>query len=349
VERAARHRALNREVKRLRVEVGRGGARLEGLVATSAAMQQVLDLVTRVSATPTSILVTGESGTGKEVLARAIHQRSGRSGPFVAINCAAVPENLLESELFGHARGAFTDAREARVGLFTEANGGTLLLDEVGDMPLSLQPKLLRVLQERKVRPIGARSEHSVDVRIIAATHRDIEDWVEQGRFREDLFFRLNVVHLHLPPLRERNADILPLAHHFVTDFAVRSGKAVKGLSAKAAEKLLAYDWPGNVRELSNCCERAVALTRYDEVGVDDLPDKVKSHTPTRVLVTADAPSDFVTLEEVEKRYILRVLEAHRGNKTAAARTLGIERKTLYRKLDAWGASEKANEPAAES
>jgi len=339
VERAAKHRALNREVKRLRVEVGSGGARLEGLVATSAAMQQVLDLVTRVAATPTSILVTGESGTGKEVLARAIHQRSGRTGPFVAINCAAMPESLLESELFGHARGAFTDAREARVGLFTEANGGTLLLDEIGDMPLSLQPKLLRVLQERKVRPVGARSEHAVDVRIIAATHRDLEELVEQGRFREDLFFRLNVVHLHLPPLRERTADILPLAHRFLTDFAARAGKAVKGLSAKAAEKLVSYDWPGNVRELSNCCERAVALTRYDEVGVDDLPDKVKSHTPTRVLVTGDAPSDFVTLDEVEKRYILRVLEAHRGNKTAAARTLGIERKTLYRKLEAWGAS----------
>jgi two-component system response regulator HydG len=337
VERAAQHRALDREVKRLRVEVGRGGARLEGVLATSDAMRQVLDLVTRVAATPTSILITGESGTGKEVMARAIHQRSGRSGPFVAINCAAMPEALLESELFGHARGAFTDAREARVGLFTEANGGTLLLDEVGDMPLGLQPKLLRVLQERKVRPVGARGEHAVDVRIIAATHRDLEEMVEQGRFRDDLFFRLNVVHLHLPPLRERTADILPLAQRFLSEFGARAGKAVKGLSAKAAEKLVSYDWPGNVRELSNCCERAVALTRYDEVGVDDLPDKVKNHAPTRVLVTADAPSDFVTLEEVEKRYILRVLEAHRGNKTAAARTLGIERKTLYRKLEAWG------------
>jgi two-component system response regulator HydG len=342
VERAASHRALHREVKRLRVEVGSGGARLEGLVAYSAAMKSVTDLVTRAAATPTSILITGESGTGKEVLARAIHQRSGRSGTFVAINCAAMPESLLESELFGHARGAFTDAREARVGLFTEANGGTLLLDEVGDMPLGLQPKLLRVLQERKVRPIGARGEHAVDVRIIAATHRDLEEMVEQGRFREDLYFRLNVVHLHLPPLRDRTADILPLAHHFLTEIARRSGKAVRGLSPKAAEKLLAYDWPGNVRELSNCCERAVALTRYDEVGVDDLPDKVRNHTPTRVLVTADAPSDFVTLDEVEKRYILRVLEAHRGNKTAAARTLGIERKTLYRKLEAWGAAERS-------
>jgi DNA-binding NtrC family response regulator len=341
VERAAQHTALHREVRRLRSEIIHGGARLEGLTANSAAMRGVLDLVSRVAATPTSILITGESGTGKELLARAIHERSGRAGSFVAINCAAMPETLLESELFGHARGAFTDAREARVGLFTEANGGTLLLDEIGDMPLGLQPKLLRVLQERRVRPLGARGEHAVDVRIIAATHRDLEELVDEGRFREDLYFRLNVVHLHLPPLRERTADVLPLAQRFLSEFAARAGKAVHGLSSKAAERLLAYDWPGNVRELSNCCERAVALTRFDEVSVADLPDRIRSHTPTQVIVAADAPSDFVTLEEVEKRYVLRVLEAYRGNKAAAARQLGIERKTLYRKLEAWGVSKK--------
>lgn len=342
LERALQHRGLRREVARLRVEVTNGqGPRLAGIVASSEAMKEALDVVARISSTQSSVLITGESGTGKEVLARAIHERAGRGGPFVAINCAAMPESLLESELFGHVRGAFTDAREARVGLFTEANGGTLLLDEIGDMPLGLQPKLLRVLQERKVRPIGARAEHPIDVRIIAATHRDLEDRIEQGQFREDLYFRINVVHVALPPLRERTADILPLAHRFLNDFSTRAGKAVKGLSAPAAAKLLAYDWPGNVRELSNCMERAVALTRYDELGVDDLPEKVLKHTATRLIVAADNVSELITLEEVEKRYILRVLETLKGNKTAAARTLGIERKTLYRKLESWGVSSK--------
>lgn len=343
LERAVQHRALHREVKRLRLEVSAGrSAQLHGVIAASAAMQQVLDVVTRVATTPTSILITGESGTGKEVMARAIHERSGRRGPFVAINCAAMPEALLESELFGHVRGAFTDAREARVGLFTEANGGTLLLDEVGDMPLGLQPKLLRVLQERKVRPIGARGEHPVDVRIIAATHRDLEARIEVGAFREDLFFRLNVVSLNLPPLRERSADVLPLAQRFLSQFSERTQKAVRGLSAKAAERLLAYDWPGNVRELSNCIERAVALTRYDELGVDDLPERVVQYRSTRVVLDVEDSSEFVTLEELEKRYIRKVLEALQGNKTQAARVLGIERKTLYRKLDAW---DRASEP----
>jgi two-component system response regulator HydG len=341
LERAVQHRTLRREVSRLRLEVSSGaGAHLRGVIASSTAMQKTLDVVTRVSTTQASILITGESGTGKEVMARAIHERSGRRGPFVAVNCAAMPEALLESELFGHVRGAFTDAREARVGLFTEANGGTLLLDEIGDMPLGLQPKLLRVLQERRVRPIGARAEHPVDVRIIAATHRDLEARIEAGAFREDLYFRLNVVSLHLPPLRDRTADVLPMAQLFLTQFSERAGKAVKGLSAKAAEKLLAYDWPGNVRELSNCLERAVALTRFDEVGVDDLPEKVVQHRPTRVVLAAEDPSEFISLEELERRYILKVLEALKGNKTQAARILGIERKTLYRKLEAWGRAE---------
>ncbi|MGV3619627.1 MAG: sigma-54-dependent transcriptional regulator [Archangium sp.] len=340
LERAIQHRNLRREVARLRTEAS-SGSRFEGLVAASEAMQRALDLVSRVSSSQSSVLITGESGTGKEVLARAIHARSGRSGPFVAVNCAAMPETLLESELFGHVRGAFTDARENRVGLFTEANGGTLLLDEIGDMPLGLQPKLLRVLQERKVRPLGARAEHSIDVRIIAATNRDLESRIEKGEFREDLFFRINVVHVPLPPLRERSADILPLAQRFLKEFANRAGKTVKGLSAPAAARLLAWDWPGNVRELSNVMERAVALTRYDEIGVDDLPEKLLKDRPTNVVVEANDPSELVTLEELEKRYILRVLEAQHGNKTAAARTLGIERKTLYRKLELWGVSAK--------
>lgn len=343
VERALQHRQLRHEVVRLRNEVSTGrGAQLEGMEVASEGMKRVIDVVTRVAASRTSVLVTGESGTGKEVLARAIHARSGSSGPFVAINCAAMPESLLESELFGHVRGAFTDAREARIGLFTEANGGTLLLDEIGDMPIGIQPKLLRVLQERKVRPLGARAEHAVNVRIIATTNRDLEERIEQGAFREDLFFRLNVVHLSLPPLRDRAPDILPLAQRFLHDFSLRNGVAVKGLSAPAAGKLLAYDWPGNVRELGNCIERAVALARYEEIGVDDLPDKVKGYSDTRVIVTAEAPSELVTLEEMERRYVLRVLQSFKGNKTAAARTLGIERKTLYRKLEAWGLRDPA-------
>jgi two-component system response regulator HydG len=343
LERAVQHHALRREVKRLRLEVSRGArVQADGVVAVSAAMQKTLDVVARVATTQTSVLITGESGTGKEVMARVIHERSGRRGPFIAVNCAAMPEALLESELFGHARGAFTDAREARTGLFTEANGGTLLLDEIGDMPLGLQPKLLRVLQERKVRPLGARAEHPVDVRIIAATHRDLEARIEAGAFREDLYFRLNVVSVHLPPLRERSADVLPLALRFLSEFSGRAGKPVLRLSPTAAEKLLAYDWPGNVRELSNCIERAVALTRYDEIGVDDLPERVATHRSTRVVLAAEDPSDFISLEELEKRYILKVLEAFGGNKTQAARTLGIERKTLYRKLEAWG---RADEP----
>jgi DNA-binding NtrC family response regulator len=340
LERAIEHRKLRREVARLRVEVS-GGPRLEGLIAASEAMQRAVDLVSRVAASQSSVLITGESGTGKEVLARAIHTRSGRSGPFVAINCAAMPETLLESELFGHVRGAFTDARETRVGLFTEANGGTLLLDEIGDMPVGLQPKLLRVLQERKVRPLGARSEHSIDVRIIAATNRDLEERIERGAFREDLYFRINVMHVPLPPLRERTADILPLAQRFLKEFAARAGKQVKGLSAPAAARLMKWDWPGNVRELSNVLERAVALTRFDEIGVDDLPEKLLQERTGHVVVTANDPSELVTLEELEKRYILRVLEAQQGNKAAAARTLGIERKTLYRKLEIWGVSGK--------
>ena len=346
LERALEHRALRSEVVRLRSEVATGrGAQLDGMEVASEGMKRIIDIVTRVAASRSSVLITGESGTGKEVLARAIHNRSGSSGPFVAINCAAMPESLLESELFGHVRGAFTDAREARVGLFTEANGGTLLLDEIGDMPLGIQPKLLRVLQERRVRPLGARTEHPVNVRIIATTHRDLESRIEQGAFREDLFFRLNVVHLQLPPLRDRAADILPLAQRFLRDFSARNGVAVKGLSAPAAAKLLSYDWPGNVRELGNCIERAVALARYEEIRVDDLPDKVKGYVANRVIVTADAPSELISLEEMERRYVLRVLESFKGNKTAAARTLGIERKTLYRKLEAWGLKDPA-EPA---
>jgi len=338
VHRAVQHRALRDEVKRLRSEVGRA-SRVQELIGDSPAMRRVHELVARVADSEANVLVTGESGTGKDVVARALHQHGRRAeGPFVAINCAAMPEALLESELFGHVRGAFTDARESRPGLFAEARRGTLFLDEIGDMPLGLQPRLLRVLQERKARPVGGTVEVPVDVRVVAATNRDLESAVEDKRFREDLFFRLNVIHIELPPLRARAFDILPLAHHFLRDLAARAGKSVTGIRPAAAERLIAYSWPGNVRELQNCIERAVALTSYEQIVVDDLPDRIRNHRSREIVLGGDDPSQLLSMEEVEKRYILRVLEAVAGNKTAAARVLGFERKTLYRKLERFSA-----------
>jgi two-component system response regulator HydG len=334
LDRAIRTRELKEEVKRLREEAKRA-PRVDTLVGQSPAMQRIYDLIDRVATSDASVLVTGESGTGKEVVARAIHDRSRRAQrPYVAINCAAMPEALLESELFGHVRGAFTDAKESHAGLFQQAEGGTLFLDEIGDMPLGLQPKLLRALQERTVRPIGGRTEIAVDVRIVAATNRDLESAVEEKRFREDLYFRINVIHLALPPLRARAGDVLPLAQHFIAQFVARTGKSVLGLSPAAAEKLLSYDWPGNVRELANCVERAVALTRYDQIAVDDLPEKIRDYRRSHLLLASDDPSELVPMEEVERRYIRRVMEAVQGNKTAAARILGMDRKRLYRMLD---------------
>ncbi|AKT36565.1 sigma-54-dependent transcriptional regulator [Chondromyces crocatus] len=338
LERAIGHHALKEEVRRLRRAVA-GSEQFGELIGRSDAMKRVYDLLDRISDSEATVLITGESGTGKEVVARALHARSRRSdGPFVAINCAAVPEALLESELFGHVKGAFTDARASRPGLFAEANGGTLFLDEIGEMPLSVQPKLLRALQERRVRPVGGSAEISFDVRLITATNRDLDTAVEERRFREDLYYRINVIVVALPPVRARGSDVLLLAQRFVEDFATRSGKEVTGVSQAAAEKLLAYSWPGNVREIQNCIERAVALTRYSEITVEDLPEKVREHRTSHVIVAGDDPSELVPLEEVERRYILRVLEAAGGNKTLAARILGLDRKTLHRKLDRWEA-----------
>ncbi len=301
-------------------------------------MAALYDLIERVAASESTVLVTGESGTGKELVARALHGRSPRRrGPFVALNCAAMPEALLESELFGHARGAFTDAKSARLGLLAQADGGTLFLDEIGEMPIGVQPKLLRAVQERRFRPVGSDAETAFDARILAATNRDLEAAVEEKRFREDLYYRINVIRLDLPPLRSRGTDVLLLAQHFVVAHAARAGKDVTGIAPATAEKLLAYSWPGNVRELSNCVERAVALTRYAELTVDDLPPKVRDHRAANVVVATDDPAELVALEEVERRYILRVLEALGGNKTRAAQVLGLDRKTLYRKLDRYG------------
>ncbi|WP_394846813.1 sigma-54 dependent transcriptional regulator [Pendulispora brunnea] len=342
VDRAANHRRLREEVKRLRLEV-LDRPRDRTLIGESTAMRRTQDLISRVAGSDATILVTGESGTGKEVVARAIHDRSRRqAGPFIAINCAAVPESLLESELFGHIRGAFTDAKSASAGLFVQANGGTLFLDEIGDMPPSIQPKLLRALQERKIRPLGSKSEVSIDVRIVTATNRDLESAIDEKRFREDLYYRINVVHIPLPPLRARQADILPLALHFIRMFAAQSEKNVTGLSKEVAQKLLAYAWPGNVRELQNSIERAVALTRFEEIRVDDLPEKIRDYRFSHVLIAGNDPAELVPLEEVERRYILRVLDAVAGNKAAAARVLGLERKTLYRKLERYELREKA-------
>ncbi len=271
-------------------------------------------------------------------MARALHARSRRAnGPLVALNCAAVPEALLESQLFGHVRGAFTDARESRSGLFEQASGGTLFLDEIGDMPLALQPKLLRALQERTVRAVGGAKEVPFDVRVVAATNRDLEEAIEERRFREDLYFRINVVQLELPPLRARGGDVLLLAQHFLTRFAERAGKNVVGIVPDAAERLISYVWPGNVRELQNCIERAVAMARYDHIAVDDLPEKIRTYRRSHVLVVSDDPSELVPMEVVERRYIERVLEAVQGNKSAAARVLGYERKRLYRKIEKLG------------
>ena len=260
------------------------------------------------------------------------------SGPFVPINCSALPEALLETELFGHKRGAFTDAKSDRKGLFLEAEGGTLFLDEMGEIPMELQPKLLRAVEERRIRPVGGNTEVAFDVRIISATNRDLESAMEEGLFREDLFYRLNVIQVEVPPLRTRGTDVLLLARHFVQHFSDRTGKRVVDISNAAARKLLAYTWPGNVRELRNAMEHAVALTRFEKVTVEDLPKKIRAYRSDHVLVGTDDPGELISMEEVERRYILHVLKAVGNNRTLAARILKLDRKTLYRKLQGYGA-----------
>jgi two-component system response regulator HydG len=334
LERALKHRALRDEVKRLRSVVA-DSQKFDDILGTSPPMKKMYDLVARVAETETTALITGESGTGKELVAKAIHQRSARKdGPFVAINCAAMPENLLESELFGHVKGAFTDARTARPGLFIKASKGTLLLDEIGEMPAGMQAKLLRALQERTVRPVGGDQEQPFDARIIAATNKDLESEVEEKRFREDLFYRINVVRIHVPPLRARGGDILLLAQSFLQRYQANGQERVVGIKSAAADKLLSYPWPGNVRELQNCMERCVALAQFDHVGVDDLPERLRDFKSSRITIESSNPSELLPMDEVERRYILRVLEAVGGNKTLAAQVLGFDRRTLYRKLE---------------
>jgi two-component system, NtrC family, response regulator AtoC len=337
--RAVQHRALRDEVKRLRQAVSevRG---FDHMIGSSPPIQKVKELIERVSDAEATLLISGESGTGKELVAHAVHQRSKSSaGPFVTVNCAAIPETLLESELFGHVKGAFTDARAPRQGLFLKANGGTLFLDEIGEMPLAMQPKLLRALQEKTVRPVGGDQEIPYEARIITASNRDLETEVAERRFREDLFYRINVVRIEVPPLRVRGNDVLFLAQHFVKQFSKQTTKKVIGISAPVAEKLMAYSWPGNVRELQNCIERAVAFTRFDELTVDDLPDKIRDYRSTDLAIPSVADHEMLTMDEVERRYILRVLKQLGGNKTTAADLLGLDRRTLYRKLERWGHS----------
>lgn len=336
LSRAAKQSALREEVTRLS-ETGSTVVDFEGMVGASPPMQALFRLIERVAGSDATVLVTGETGTGKEHVARALHARSRRSdAPLVAVNCAAVPEPLLESEMFGHARGAFTDARTERAGLLARASGGTLFFDEIGDMPLGLQAKLLRALQERSVRPVGADREVPIDVRIIAATNNDLEVAVQQRRFREDLFYRINVIQIPVPPLRERGSDILLLAQHFVDGYARSSLKPVTGLTSRTAERLMSYPWPGNVRELSNCIEHAVALAAHDRITLDDLPERIRAHRASTPPWVGSDPSALAPLEEIERRYVEQVLAAVGGRKAAAARVLGLDRKTLYRKLEAY-------------
>jgi DNA-binding NtrC family response regulator len=320
VARAIDHRRTRSEVRRLRKALA-ATRPIKEIIGDSASVRGVTELVGRIADGDATVLITGESGTGKELVAQAVHSLGPRKDePFVAVNCGAVPANLLESELFGHVKGAFTDARRDRPGLFIQAGAGTVFLDEIGEMPLDMQVKLLRVLQQRSLRPVGGDEEMPFSARVVCATNRDLETEVEEGRFRQDLFYRVNVVTIEVPPLRSRGSDVLMLAHHFLKRIADRTGKDVSSISPDASRKLLDYDWPGNVRELENGMERAVAM--------------IRDHHSTRLVIEGDDPSELVTMSEMERRYVRRVLDACGGNKTQAAKVLGIDRRSLYRRLE---------------
>jgi len=332
VERVVREAALRREVSRLRKEVHKEYS-FHQILGKSKAIQGVFDLIRRVADSPTNILITGESGTGKELVAKAIHYNSDRrEAPFVPVNCAAIPEQLLESELFGHMRGAFTDAKMDKRGLFEEAQKGTVFLDEISELPLMLQAKILRVIQEKEIRRVGATKPISVDVRIIAATNLNLNDEVKAKRFREDLYYRLNVIELKLPPLRERREDIPLLVDAFLKKCGEVRGKEMKGVNEAALAMLIDYGWPGNVRELENVIERAVTLSLGEKISPDDLPPAVQGARGDR-RVLDEAAEKTLPLQEIEKEYIKKILEKMGGNKYQAAHVLGIDRKTLYRKL----------------
>ncbi|MCK9462872.1 MAG: sigma-54-dependent Fis family transcriptional regulator [Proteobacteria bacterium] len=307
----------------------------DGIVAKSGRMLKIVDLARRVAKVDATVLITGESGSGKERIARLVHEESTRAaGPFIAINCGAITETLLESELFGHARGAFTGATADRPGLFEAASHGTLLLDEIGEVSPGMQVKLLRVLQEREIRRVGENKSRQVDVRVVAATNRDLSHGVAEGGFRQDLYYRLKVVELNVPALRDRRDDILPLARVLLAGAATRMGRKIAGLAPNAADQLLRYEWPGNVRELENAMERAVALARGSRVEMEDLPEEIRQAFPVPVVVAGTVRP----LDEVEQEYILAALQLNGGNQTRTAAQLRIGSATLYRKLKSYGA-----------
>ena len=331
VKKALENRLLKKEVIRLRKEV-ESRYDFHHLIGKSPSMQKIYDLIERISDTSSNVLITGESGTGKELVAKAIHYNGVRKeGRFIALNCAAIPETLLESELFGYKKGAFTDAKSDKKGLIFEANEGTLFLDEITEMPLTLQAKLLRVIEEREVRPLGETNSYPFDVRIISTSNRDIGSSIQQGRFREDLYYRLKVIDIEMPPLRERREDIPILVQHFIHKFSKELKKGVSGVSEEALKILLNYSWPGNVRELENIIQRAITLSQHEVILPEDLPPSMLQETDKNVL--EKAVQEKYTIDQLEKEYIRRILVEVGGNKSKAAEILGLDRKTLYRKL----------------
>ncbi len=334
IARALESRRLHQEVKRLRGELARSYG-LPNIIAANPKMLAVLEIVGQIADSPANVLITGESGTGKDLLARALHFESlRRNGPFVPINCAALPEHLIESELFGHVRGAFTDARQNKTGLFVAASGGTLFLDEIGELPLPLQPKLLRVIEDKKVRPVGASAEVPVDVRLVSATNTDLEKAIEAGTFRSDLYYRLATVCLAVPPLRDRPDDIPPLMRHFLVRASAEAGKPVPEVAPDVMTRMTRYRWPGNVRELHAAIQRGVILCRNNRLTLEDLPPKMVGADAPLAKILDAAVERRLTLDQLDREYVRAVLESVDGNKTQAALILQIDRKTLYRKLE---------------
>jgi two-component system response regulator AtoC len=334
LRKAEERELLRRENRALRDEI-RKEHRFEDILAKSARMQEIFRTITKIAEYKTTVLVTGESGVGKELVARAIHRRSTRrGGPFVAVNCGAIPENLLESELFGHKKGAFTDAVNDRRGLFEEATTGTLFLDEIGELPLGLQVKLLRVLEDEKIRRLGEGRDLQVDVRIITATHRDLQNETKAGRFREDLFYRLNVLAIHCPPLRERRDDIPLLIDHFVAKNNTRLGTSIRGLDTETRRLLYEYAWPGNVRELENTIERAMVLAEGEQIIAADLPERIReARDPVQVQLASGELSVKKTTRIIEEILIRRALQKTKGNRTRAAEVLEISHRALLYKI----------------
>ncbi len=302
------------------------------IVSQSPKMQEVFSLIERLKTSDVNVIITGPSGTGKEMVARAIHESSVRSGgPFITLNCSAIPENLLEGELFGYKKGAFTDAKADKLGLLAEANGGTFFMDEVADLPLSLQPKILRAVQQKEFRALGSTQMQTLNLRFLAATHQNLSQMVEEKKFREDLYYRLNVVHLDLPALKERREDIPLLAEFFLDKISARFQKAFKGVQEDALQQLITYDWPGNVRELENRMERAVALAEGEWISLKDL--NFSKQANLKPSITSTSSNSLLSLQEMEKNHILKVLESTKNNRSLAAKILKIDRKTLYNKL----------------